>query len=288
MDFPSYYAKALKAPLLRPEEEKTLIERVHDGDMKARERLVQSHLRTVVKLASPFATSNQYEDLLQVGHMALVRAVDHYNPSQDTGLNTYAWHAVRHALIGYLQREGPGWMLPTPFHLRKRLMTLMEESRLKAGMSSTLQELSAQLKEEGFKKCSPRELDRLLQVAPPRSLDQPLQDGESSLHDFLPSFDPAQDPERALLQSDLRSTLQEALRTTPNLTSQERFILEKRYLSGGEDIMTLDEVGQACRGVTKKRKVTREGIRKGERTGLQKLRRRFAAQHVRFEDLLVE
>lgn len=94
------YMQSITAyPLLRPSEVNELSRRVHNGDMQAREILIQSNLRLVVKIAHDFKGRGvSLADLISEGNIGLMRAVDKFDSSKGAKLSSYASWWIRQAM----------------------------------------------------------------------------------------------------------------------------------------------------------------------------------------------
>lgn len=102
-----YYQEIRAYKRLSLDEEKSLIERMHAGDMSARECLIQSYLHLVVSMAKHPRWHNQAEllDLIQEGNMGLIQAVDTYEPSADNSLAGFATICIRHKLLNFVRKR---------------------------------------------------------------------------------------------------------------------------------------------------------------------------------------
>lgn len=98
------YLKAIyQIPLLSPDEEKAITQRVVAGDKEAREKLIRSNLRLVVSIAKVYVNRGlSFLDLIEEGNLGLIRAVRGFDPSTGYKFSTYAtwWikQAIRRAL----------------------------------------------------------------------------------------------------------------------------------------------------------------------------------------------
>ena len=102
-----YYQEIRAYKRLSLDEEKSLIERMHAGDMSARECLIQSYLHLVVSMAKHPRWHNQAEllDLIQEGNIGLIQAVDTYEPSADNSLAGFATICIRHKLLNFVSKR---------------------------------------------------------------------------------------------------------------------------------------------------------------------------------------
>ncbi|HBP24071.1 MAG TPA: RNA polymerase subunit sigma-70, partial [Oribacterium sp.] len=86
-------------PLLTPEEELDLANRCKNGDMRARQRLIECNLRLVVSIAKRFTGRGMsFLDLIQEGNMGLMRGVEKFEPERGFKLSTYATWWIRQAI----------------------------------------------------------------------------------------------------------------------------------------------------------------------------------------------
>jgi RNA polymerase sporulation-specific sigma factor len=87
------------------EEERRLWELCLAGDEDVRERLILLYRPLVFWLAGKLRVSYQtHPDLIQEGMLALIRAVDRYDPGRNIRFSTYATYRVRGQMINYLER----------------------------------------------------------------------------------------------------------------------------------------------------------------------------------------
>jgi RNA polymerase sigma-B factor len=131
---------------IREPETHALLRAFHEhGDSKARERLIEMHLPLVRALARRYAgRSEQLEDLVQVGSIGLIKAIDRFDVERGVELTTYAIPTI----IGELKRHfrDKGWSVHVPRRLKElslQLTQLVETLSGKLGRSPTVAELAA-------------------------------------------------------------------------------------------------------------------------------------------------
>ena len=92
-------------PPLPPQEEKDLIDRLADKDMAARQTLIEHNLRLVVYIAKKFENSGVgIEDLISIGAIGLIKAVNTFDSSKKIKLATYASRCIENEILMYLRR----------------------------------------------------------------------------------------------------------------------------------------------------------------------------------------
>ncbi|AMX84116.1 sporulation sigma factor SigE [Geobacillus subterraneus] len=98
-------SEALPPPLTKEEEER-LIERLATGDETARSLLIERNLRLVVYIARKFEnTGIHIEDLISIGTIGLIKAVNTFNPEKKIKLATYASRCIENEILMYLRRN---------------------------------------------------------------------------------------------------------------------------------------------------------------------------------------
>ena len=254
-----YLKEIGRVPLLTPEEEVDLAERVLQGDEKAKQRLTEANLRLVVSIAKRYVGRGmQFLDLIQEGNLGLIKAVEKFDHTKGFKFSTYATWWIRQAITRAIADQArtiriPVHMVETINKVKKVSSQLLHRN----GHEPTPEEISAELDMPVDKV---REIMRVAQE--PVSLETPIGEEEDShLGDFIPDED-APVPAEAASHTLLREQLAGVLKT---LTPREEKVLRLRFgLEDGRP-RTLEEVG-------KEFNVTRERIRQIEAKALRKLR----------------
>jgi RNA polymerase sporulation-specific sigma factor len=98
-------SEALPPPLTK-EEEEMLIQKLSSGDKTARSLLIERNLRLVVYIARKFEnTGINIEDLISIGTIGLIKAVNTFNPEKKIKLATYASRCIENEILMYLRRN---------------------------------------------------------------------------------------------------------------------------------------------------------------------------------------
>lgn len=91
-----YYKEIDKKELLSQEEELDLAKKIKDGDLAAKERFIECNLRLVRYVASKYINSDiSMDELIQEGNLALLRAVESFNPNMGNRFSTYAIPCIK-------------------------------------------------------------------------------------------------------------------------------------------------------------------------------------------------
>lgn len=123
-----YLAQVGKYPLLRPEEELALAQRVEAGCPKAKELLLNSNLRLVVSVAKKYLNNGvPLEDLIQEGNIGMYRAVEKFKPSKGYKFSTYAYWWIRQAVARTVANQSRSARLP--IHIQEKWTEVRKAKR---------------------------------------------------------------------------------------------------------------------------------------------------------------
>ena len=103
-----YYigGKTSLPPPLSKEEEQELLQLLPKGDKSARAILIERNLRLVVYIARKFENTRiNIEDLISIGTIGLIKAVNTFNPERKIKLATYASRCIENEILMYLRRN---------------------------------------------------------------------------------------------------------------------------------------------------------------------------------------
>ena len=107
-ELPIYYiggSQVLPAPLT-PEEEEEALKELADGKIEIRKTLVERNLRLVVYIAKKFEnTGVGIEDLISIGTIGLMKAINTFNTDKQIKLATYASRCIENEILMYLRRS---------------------------------------------------------------------------------------------------------------------------------------------------------------------------------------
>ena len=93
-------------PPLTPEQEKALLDRMAAGDAAAREELITHNLRLVVYLAKKYENSGvPAEDLVSIGTIGLIKAVNTFTPARSIKLATYASRCIENEILMHFRAQ---------------------------------------------------------------------------------------------------------------------------------------------------------------------------------------
>lgn len=93
-------------PPLKKSEENVVMQKIIDGDDNARQLLITHNLRLVVYIAKKFETSGAgIEDLISIGTIGLIKAVNTFCPQRNIKLATYASRCIENEILMYLRKS---------------------------------------------------------------------------------------------------------------------------------------------------------------------------------------
>ena len=101
IDGSSSFPKPLSA-----KEERAVLERLQDGDPAARATLIERNLRLVSHIVKKYySRTNDTEDLVSIGTIGLIKAIDSFDPSKGTRLATYASRCIENEILMYFRAQ---------------------------------------------------------------------------------------------------------------------------------------------------------------------------------------
>jgi len=114
MDPIRLYLKDIKnLPLLTPEEEISLANRIKRGDKLARHKMIQSNLRLVINIAKRYSGLGvSMLDLIEEGNLGLMKAVEKFNPKKGYRFSTYAAWWIRQYISRSIANQGKTVRIP--------------------------------------------------------------------------------------------------------------------------------------------------------------------------------
>lgn len=252
-----YIMEINRIPLLSLEDELKYARRVIEGDEYARNKMCESNLRLVVKIAQKYTGRGlEFMDLIQEGNSGLIHAVDKYDPEKGFKFSTYATYWIKQAILRALQNHSRTIKI-SPYIQEKLNKMKKAESELVQtfGREPSDEEIADQMGLTIKEVISLRSYD--LNTL---SIDATMGDTENSMHEMLAdTVDPCYlEIEERMAANNIREYME-------CLSDKEKKIMTLRYGLGKDNGMTLDEVGFEMN-------LTRERVRQIEDTALRKMR----------------
>lgn len=265
-----YINRVREMPMLSGDEEYELAKKWRDqGDKKAVEQLVSSHLRLVAKIASGYRGYGlPLSDLISEGNIGMMQAMKHFDPEKGFRLSTYALWWIRASIQEYIIHNWSLVKIGTTAAQKKLFFNLRKEKINLSTVEDQTHELTSQRIGEIAKKLSVKETD-VIQMnrrlsSHDHSLNAPLkssEDGESEWQEWLMDGRETQDVD--VLEKDEMTKRRKALdKAMECLTQRERLIFFKRRL---------EDPPQTLEDISKEVGLSRERIRQLEIRSFEKI-----------------
>jgi RNA polymerase sigma factor (sigma-70 family) len=195
--FQRFLSQASRYPLLTREEEVDLARRIERGDLAAKERLINSNLRLVIKFARPYQGNGlSMEDLVQEGMLGLIRAAEKFDHQRDYKFSTYAVSWIKRAIQRGLDNTSRPVRIPARIAQRERTVNRVE-TELTASLKRkpTEEEIAERAELRLGEVKALRNLTLVTASLDAPSLDECVgEEGGISLHEMVPAkFDDAGD-----------------------------------------------------------------------------------------------
>lgn len=255
-----YMQELSRIPLLTPEEEKDLAARSLAGDMRARERLVESNLRFVVKVAKTYRGQGlPFLDLINEGNLGLIKAADRFDPARKVKFISYAVWWIRQYIRSALCSFSHPLRLPPKMSsgiYRTRIISAQKVAEL--DRQPTLEELAS---ETGI---SEKQLMSMLQAGGTSvSLNQfSGAEGEALVAVISHGKNARSTINEEVYSRFLSEDVKQALGA---LSKQEQEILRLRFGIERNESLTLQQIGSIIG-------LSRERIRQIQERAIEKLR----------------
>jgi len=232
-------------PLLSAEEEVYYSRLARGGDEASRQRMIESNLRLVVKIARRYVNRGlNLLDLVEEGNLGLIRAVEKFDPELGFRFSTYATWWIRQNVERALMNQTRTIRLPV--HVVKELNQCVRATRQ---LSQTLDHIPTPQDIADKLDKSPEQVLKLLRFNERvGSVDVLIGDDAKTLVDTI-ADEHVSNPEELSGDDDIAATLDNLV---GGLTPKQQEIICRRFGLRNYDVSTLEEVGKAV-GLTRER-----------------------------------
>jgi RNA polymerase primary sigma factor len=262
-----------KSPLLSPEEERALAERIRRGDAEARTRMIESNLRLVVKVAKSYLFRGlPFSDLIEEGNIGLIKAVERFSPAKKSRFSTYAVWWIRQSIERALANQAH--LIRLPVHVSSDLNKL---ARVVKSLFNRLKREPSNEEIAAMMKLKPDYIERLKKVVRRTySIESPIgKDDDYSLKNTIRD----EDSERPVSLLENIERFEKVSSWLEGLNEQEKRVIVLRYGLDDGNPQTLQAIG-------KRFSLTRERVRQIESKALAKLRGIIRRKSVTFDEVI--
>lgn len=253
-----YLQEISKISLLTPEEETTLAQRIKMGDGEALERLVTGNLRFVVSVAKQYQHQGlSLSDLINEGNVGLMKAARRFDETKGFKFISYAVWWIRQSILQALAEQGRLVRLPQnkigTYNKANKARIAFEQENERAPSTEELAEIM---------EMKASDINTIFQSnSRHTSLDAPVHEAEDvAMGDLLKGGEVT---DSDVMQDSLR---EEILRVLKSLSPRESEIVYAYFGLGGENGITIEQIGQ-------KYNLTKERIRQIKERAIKRLQK---------------
>ncbi len=252
-----YLSEIGAAPLLSADEEKLLARRARLGDEAARQRMIESNLRLVVKIARRyFHRGLPLLDLIEEGNLGLIHAVKKFDPERGFRFSTYATWWIRQTIERAIMNQSGAVRLP--IHIIKDINSCLRVARL-LRQAHDREPTAAEIAEYAERTLA--DVERLLSLHQRVTLRSGAAGEDAEFVDRLEARRDAE-PQRCA-QKELVNAIVD--HWVCELNDKQRTVVERRFGLHGHRRETLEQIGDEIG-------VTRERVRQIQLDALKNLR----------------
>ena len=255
-----YLREIQKTRLLSADEEKDLASRIAKGDKTARNKMIESNLRLVVKIAKRYINRGlPFLDLIEEGNMGLIKAVERFKLSKECRFSTYATWWIRQSIERALVNQSRTIRLPV--HVSddiNKMLRITRELVQRMNREPSVKEVATEM---NVSLVYVRRLMVLLKKT--YSIERPM--GENNDYFLIDTIEDTSTISPAILLEDINK-YEMVSKWFATLSESEQKILTLRFGLDDKEPQTLDTIGRSFG-------VTRERIRQIEAKSLDKLRK---------------
>lgn len=239
--------------VLKEAEKMELLRKTRQGNMQAREELINGNLRLVLSVIQRFMGRGESpDDLFQVGCIGLIKAIDNFDISQPVRFSTYAVPMIQGELRRYIRDNSPIRVSRSMRDLAYRAMQAKEKLTSENGKEPTI---DAVAKEIGAKRADV--VIALEAISEPISLYEPVFSESGDTVYVMDQLGDHNDDDNWLDEISLKEAIRQ-------LGQREKHILDLRFMQGKTQVEVAKEIG-----------ISQAQVSRLEKGALQKIKNRF-------------
>ena len=254
-----YFKEIGKYKILTVPLEKELFIKYKNGDMKARELLINSNLRLVASIARKYLGRGiSYMDLIQAGNLGLIDAVENFDVDRGFRFTTFATARIIRPILQEIEKHGRNIKLPNKTYTDiQKLTKITRELTIDLKREPTLEEL-AQKMDKSVTEIAELKLIKDDTVSLNKSVTE---EDDAVLLDFIKSDE---NVEEQVMISSVATDLMDFINSGV-LEPREREVITYRYGLNGKTPLQLEEIGKILN-------ISRQRVCVIEQKALKKLR----------------
>ena len=260
------------SPLLSADEEKYYARRARSGDEAARQRMIESNLRLVVKISRRYIHRGlPLLDLIEEGNLGLIHAVKKFDPERGFRFSTYATWWIRQTIERAIMNQSRTVRLP--IHIIKDINTCLRAARR---LREDGDEAPTAIDIANYLNRELADVERLMGLHNRVTLRAgPADEDGSSPVDMLPGKRDAE-PSNCAQKKAMNDIVEHWI---GELNEKQRGVLERRFGLHGHHRATLEQIGKEIG-------VTRERVRQIQLDALKTLRTMMEKEGILGENIL--
>ncbi|OQY10442.1 MAG: RNA polymerase subunit sigma-32 [Fusobacteriia bacterium 4572_132] len=255
-----YFNDIKEYRMLTKDEETELITEAQMGNGEAKDEIIKSNLRLVVKIAKGYINRGLgFMDLISEGNFGLIVAIDKFDVKKGYKFSTYAVWWIKQAISKAIINKGRKIRIPSyKYELINKINNYISGHIDKNGEKPKIEEISLKLEMKP---------EKIMQIM---TEFKELMSLESKISENLNLEDTIFEEKSLNLENDIidgiiKDKIKESLKV---LKERDRTIVKMRYGIGGDEPKTLREIGEIFN-------ITRERVRQIEKKALKKLEIEF-------------
>ena len=237
--------------VLSNNEMEELFKKLKNGDLKAREELVNGNLKLVLSILKKFYSVNENkDDLFQIGCVGLLKAIDNFDINYGVRFSTYCVPMILGEIRRYVRDNSSIRVSRSLKDLAYKSNKLQEELSITLGRNPTISEISKKLDVDEF-----LVVDALESRKDPVSIFEPIyNDGGDTIY----LYDQIEDKKNKI-EIETKLAINDAI---CNLLDREQYILDQRYVIGKTQMELSEELGISQAQISRIEKKAIDALRK--------------------------